>query len=148
MHGTWSSKQPLAKTARSRTSSSFPYAASPINPVSTTQNNNTPRSQECFNSPYGAQHFPVYAEKIGYVLGQTYDVSASTSESVKMLSSVAKETGSWLIGGTIPEKADDTFYNTCTVYSPKGRCGKGGMVFADAWCSRGASRAVSEGASV
>ncbi|KAL1752953.1 carbon-nitrogen hydrolase [Schizophyllum commune] len=73
---------------------------------------------ECFNSPYGAQHFPVYAEKIGYVPGQTYDVSASSSESVKMLASVAKETGSWLIGGTIPEKADDTFYNTCTVYSP------------------------------
>ncbi|KDQ33680.1 hypothetical protein PLEOSDRAFT_1073871 [Pleurotus ostreatus PC15] len=77
---------------------------------------------ECFNSPYGHVHFPVYAEEIGYTPGTPYDIAKSTSESVKMLSEVAKETKSWLIGGSIPEK-DDTdgkIYNTCTVYSPAG----------------------------
>jgi len=77
---------------------------------------------ECFNSPYGAAHFPVYAETIGFTPGQAYDVESSKSESVKMLSSAAKETGAWLIGGSIPERdaVDGKVYNTCTVYSPKG----------------------------
>jgi omega-amidase len=57
-----------------------------------------------------------------------------------MLSSVAKEVGVWLIGGivlelffdhpihfatgSIPEREESTgnIYNTCTVYSPKGKC--------------------------
>lgn len=55
--------------------------------------------QECFNSPYGYVHFPTYAENIGYTPGKEYDVQASVSESVKMLSSAAKEAGVWLIGG-------------------------------------------------
>ena len=46
-------------------------------------------------------HFPVYAEKIGYTPGKAYDVEKSESESVKMLSAAAKETGTWLIGGTL-----------------------------------------------
>jgi len=77
---------------------------------------------ECFNSPYGHVHFPVYAENIAYKHGVPYDVSESESDSVKMLSSAAKETGAWLIGGSIPERdnTDDKVYNTCTVYNPKG----------------------------
>ncbi|KAF8226206.1 carbon-nitrogen hydrolase [Tricholoma matsutake] len=77
---------------------------------------------ECFNSPYGHIHFPVYAENIGFTAGQPYDISKSESESVKMLSSIAKETGVWLVGGSIPERdmADNNVYNTCTVYNPKG----------------------------
>jgi len=77
---------------------------------------------ECFNSPYGHVHFPVYAENIGFTPGTPYDTAKSESESVKMLSSVAQETGIWLIGGSIPERdvASDKVYNTCTVYSPKG----------------------------
>ncbi|RPD65790.1 carbon-nitrogen hydrolase [Lentinus tigrinus ALCF2SS1-7] len=77
---------------------------------------------ECFNSLYGHVHFPVYAETIGYTPGQPYDVDASESESVKMLSAAAKEEGVWLIGGSIPEREADTgkFYNTATAYSPKG----------------------------
>ncbi|KAI0075798.1 carbon-nitrogen hydrolase [Panus rudis PR-1116 ss-1] len=77
---------------------------------------------ECFNSPYGHVHFPVYAENIGYKPGQAYDVSSSPSESVKALSEVAKETGTWLLGGSIPERdeTDGKVYNTATVYSPKG----------------------------
>ncbi|TFK93166.1 carbon-nitrogen hydrolase [Polyporus arcularius HHB13444] len=77
---------------------------------------------ECFNSLYGHVHFPVYAETIGYTPGQPYDVSASQSESVKMLSAAAKEEGVWLIGGTIPEREESTgkLYNTATAYNPKG----------------------------
>jgi hypothetical protein len=44
-------------------------------------------------------HFPNYAETIGYKHGEAYDVSASKSESVKALSAMAKETGTWLLGG-------------------------------------------------
>lgn len=55
--------------------------------------------QECFNSPYGHVHFPVYAEAIAYTPGERYDVSMSQSDSVKMLSAAAKEAGAWIIGG-------------------------------------------------
>jgi len=58
------------------------------------------RPQECFNSPYGAAHFPAYAETIGYKPGEPYDPTKSESDTVRMLSSVAKETGTWLVGGT------------------------------------------------
>lgn len=77
---------------------------------------------ECFNSPYGATHFPAYAETIGYRPGEPYDPANSESETVKMLSSVAKETATWLVGGTIPEREVSTgnLYNTATVYSPRG----------------------------
>ncbi|KAH8829704.1 carbon-nitrogen hydrolase [Flagelloscypha sp. PMI_526] len=77
---------------------------------------------ECFNSPYGATYFPAYAETIGFSPGSKFQVSTSPSESVKMLSAVAKETSTWLIGGSIPERDPKTnnVYNTCTVYSPAG----------------------------
>ncbi|THH27621.1 hypothetical protein EUX98_g6562 [Antrodiella citrinella] len=77
---------------------------------------------ECFNSPYGHVHFPEYAEVIGYTPGKPFDVASSKSDSVKMLSAVAKETGKWLLGGTIPERdaVDGKVYNTATVYSPQG----------------------------
>jgi omega-amidase len=96
---------------------------------------------ECFNSPYGHSHFPNYAENIGFHPDKTYDVGTSASESVKMLSSAAKEACAWLIGGpsrmfypsvnpfphvsflgSIPERdvENDKLYNTCTVYNPNG----------------------------
>lgn len=77
---------------------------------------------ECFNSPYGAKYFPEYAERIDHTHGAKYDIEASPSESVKMLSSVAKETKTWLIGGSIPEREEPggKLYNTATVYSPQG----------------------------
>lgn len=67
-------------------------------------------------------HFPNYAETIGYKPGEAYDVSASKSDSVKALSEMAKETGVWLLGGSIPERdeSDGKLYNTATVYNPKG----------------------------
>jgi len=76
---------------------------------------------ECFNSPYGSKYFPEYAEHIGFKLGQPYNPNKSKSESIKMLSSMAKETGTWLLGGSIPERdEDDKLYNTATVYDPQG----------------------------
>jgi omega-amidase len=44
-------------------------------------------------------HFPVYAESIGFKKGEKYNVDASESESVKMLSEAAKTEGVWLLGG-------------------------------------------------
>ncbi|KAI8144703.1 carbon-nitrogen hydrolase [Fennellomyces sp. T-0311] len=67
---------------------------------------------ECFNSPYGTNYFPEYAERL------------SASPSVEMLSSVAKEAGVYLFGGSIPErdeKDEDKLYNTLTVYDPTGK---------------------------
>ena len=52
---------------------------------------------ECFNSPYGHQFFPQYAETIGYRPGTAYDAENSPSESVRMLSAVAKQTGTWSV---------------------------------------------------
>ncbi|KZV61869.1 carbon-nitrogen hydrolase [Peniophora sp. CONT] len=75
---------------------------------------------ECFNSPYGAQHFPQYAEEIGFT-GEGFDMSKTKSESVRMLSEAAKAAGVWLLGGSIPERdASENLYNTAMVYSPQG----------------------------
>ncbi|XP_060090573.1 omega-amidase NIT2 [Heteronotia binoei] len=62
---------------------------------------------ECFNSPYGTQYFPEYAEKI-------------PGESTQKLSEVAKECNIYLIGGSIPEEDAGKLYNTCTVFGPDG----------------------------
>ncbi|KAF8582208.1 putative nitrilase [Ramaria rubella] len=75
---------------------------------------------ECFNSPYGHKYFPDYAEEIDFLPGQPYDIPTSRSQSVKMLSAVAKESNSWIIGGSVPERVDDKLYNTATAYSPSG----------------------------
>jgi omega-amidase len=78
---------------------------------------------ECFNSPYGHAHFPVYAETIGFTPGNQYNIEESQSQSVKMLSDAALHHRVWLIGGSIPESdaADGKVYNTCTVFSPEGK---------------------------
>ncbi|XP_069744817.1 omega-amidase NIT2 isoform X2 [Narcine bancroftii] len=62
---------------------------------------------ECYNSPYGTNYFPEYAERI-------------PGESTRVLSEVAKEFGVYLIGGSIPEEDDGKLYNTCTVFAPNG----------------------------
>jgi omega-amidase len=49
----------------------------------------------------------VYAEKIGYTAGKKYDLNTSESESVKMLSSAAKEAQAWLVGGPHDQIASD-----------------------------------------
>ncbi|XP_076799143.1 omega-amidase NIT2 isoform X1 [Arvicanthis niloticus] len=62
---------------------------------------------ECFNSPYGTNYFPEYAEKI-------------PGETTQKLSEVAKESSIYLIGGSIPEEDAGKLYNTCPVFGPDG----------------------------
>ncbi|MBN3299520.1 NIT2 amidase, partial [Amia calva] len=62
---------------------------------------------ECFNSPYGTSFFPEYAERI-------------PGESSQLLSEAAKESGVYLIGGSIPEEDGGKLYNTCPVFGPDG----------------------------
>ncbi|RKO97058.1 hypothetical protein CXG81DRAFT_9421 [Caulochytrium protostelioides] len=65
---------------------------------------------ECFNSPYGAHHFPQYAEQL------------ATSRTAARLAAAAREANVTLIGGSFPERDDATgqLFNTCTVWSPEG----------------------------
>ncbi|XP_011504692.1 PREDICTED: omega-amidase NIT2 [Ceratosolen solmsi marchali] len=64
---------------------------------------------ECFNSPYGTNHFPKYAEVI------------PTGETSMALSNAAKKNEIYVIGGTIPEREGDILFNTCTVWNPEGK---------------------------
>lgn len=64
---------------------------------------------ECFNSPYGTQFFPKYAE------------SVPAGETALALSAAAKENNIYLVGGSIPEVDNSDFYNTCTVWNPEGK---------------------------
>ncbi|KAJ4396579.1 Omega-amidase nit3 [Gnomoniopsis smithogilvyi] len=75
---------------------------------------------ECFNSPYGCDYFPSYAEQL-----TPYPPSAEQSPSYHALSAMAKETGTYLIGGSIPEAVEEDgeskkYYNTSLVFGPKG----------------------------
>ncbi|KAK2710781.1 hypothetical protein QYM36_012084, partial [Artemia franciscana] len=63
---------------------------------------------ECFNSPYGAEYFKPYAEKI------------PEGESCRSLAKMAQENKIYLIGGSIPEADGDNLYNTCTIWGPNG----------------------------
>ncbi|XP_046851937.1 omega-amidase NIT2-like [Xenia sp. Carnegie-2017] len=62
---------------------------------------------ECFNSPYGTQYFAKYAEPI-------------PGESTNALLELARELQVFIVGGSIPEKDGDKYFNTCTVFSPSG----------------------------
>lgn len=75
---------------------------------------------ECFNSPYGCDYFPTYAEQL-----LPLPPSPEQSPSFHALSSMAKETGTYLIGGSIPELEVDgdkkkRYYNTSLTFNPKG----------------------------
>ncbi|KAG6796579.1 deaminated glutathione amidase [Apis mellifera caucasica] len=63
---------------------------------------------ECFNSPYGLQYFPKYAEHI------------PDGETSVALSKAAKENNVYVVGGTIPERDGDKLFNTCTIWGPDG----------------------------
>ncbi|XP_057331669.1 omega-amidase NIT2-like [Microplitis mediator] len=63
---------------------------------------------ECFNSPYGIQHFSKYAEDI------------PSGETSLALSNAAKNFKINVIAGTIPERDNDALYNTCTVWNTDG----------------------------
>lgn len=73
---------------------------------------------ECFNSPYGCQFFPKYAETL-----LPSPPSKTQAPSWHSLSSIAMEAQAYLVGGSIPEFVPDTkkYYNTSLVFSPKGQ---------------------------
>jgi apolipoprotein N-acyltransferase len=54
------------------------------------------------------QYFAKYAEEL------------STSETRVALSAMAKDSSTYLIGGSFPERFGDKLYNTCLVHSPTG----------------------------
>jgi predicted amidohydrolase len=72
---------------------------------------------ECFNSPYGTQYFPKYAENL-----HPSPPSKEQSPSFHALSSIAAEAKAYLVGGSIPEYVPETkkYYNTSLVFSPTG----------------------------
>ncbi|GAA5948153.1 hypothetical protein JCM3765_007131 [Sporobolomyces pararoseus] len=79
---------------------------------------------EIFNSPYATGMFRKYAEKIDWSPEnkESFEVEKTQSESIKMLSEIAKEHKIWLIGGSIPElSSDDKVYNSSPVFSPDGK---------------------------
>ena len=73
---------------------------------------------ECFNSPYGCQHFPKYAETI-----LPTPPPKDQAPSWHTLSSIAMEAKAYLVGGSIPEFVPEAkkYYNTSLVFSPAGR---------------------------
>ncbi|KAL2140340.1 hypothetical protein VTI28DRAFT_3953 [Corynascus sepedonium] len=80
---------------------------------------------ECFNSPYGCDHFPSYAERL-----LPSPPSPEQSPSFHALAAMARDNGVYLIGGSIPELAvgakdgdgdeGKTYYNTSLTFSPAG----------------------------
>ncbi|KAJ4079890.1 Omega-amidase nit3 [Fusarium oxysporum] len=72
---------------------------------------------ECFNSPYSTTEFSKYAEVLQPSPPREY-----MSPTFHALSRMAKETGVYLIGGSIPELEADTnkIYNTSLVFAPSG----------------------------
>ncbi|KAI9855824.1 MAG: hypothetical protein M1824_005813 [Vezdaea acicularis] len=88
---------------------------------------------ECFNSPYGTNHFPKYAETL-----LPSPPTPTQSPTFHALSTLARESGAYLVGGSIPEVEDvgddapsnateedqegrkKTYYNTSLTFSPSG----------------------------
>ncbi|KAI9817193.1 MAG: hypothetical protein M1827_001305 [Pycnora praestabilis] len=72
---------------------------------------------ECFNSPYGCQFFPKYAETL-----LPSPPSKEHSPTYHALSDLAKEAKAYLIGGSIPEYSPKTrkYHNTSLTFSPTG----------------------------
>jgi omega-amidase len=73
---------------------------------------------ECFNSPYGCDYFPSYAESL-----LPSPPTQEQSPSFHALSAIAEETKTYLIGGSIPELDTKTkkYYNTSLTFSPEGK---------------------------
>lgn len=68
---------------------------------------------EMFNCPYQKEFFREYSENIeGEGDKLTFD----------FLQSISKETGKWIIGGSIPEIDNEgKLYNTCLVFDRQGK---------------------------
>lgn len=63
---------------------------------------------EMFQCPYNLESFPIFAEEI------------PGGETSLFLAHLAREHHAFLIGGSIPEKKENRYYNTTIVYSPSG----------------------------
>ncbi|KAJ4858229.1 carbon-nitrogen hydrolase domain-containing protein [Trichoderma breve] len=72
---------------------------------------------ECFNSPYGTDFFPKYAETL-----LPLPPVREQAPSYYALSAMAAENKVYLIGGSIPELNPSTkkHYNTCLIFGPDG----------------------------
>ncbi|KAL1840489.1 hypothetical protein VTJ49DRAFT_441 [Mycothermus thermophilus] len=81
---------------------------------------------ECFNSPYGCDYFPRYAETL-----LPSPPSEEDSPSFHALAAMARDNGVYLIGGSIPEREttpssqegeelQTRYYNTSLTFSPSG----------------------------
>ncbi|KAL9652829.1 hypothetical protein ABK040_010861 [Willaertia magna] len=64
---------------------------------------------ECFNSPYGTQHFKEYAE------------DANNSFTLSEMSKVAQQNNIHLIAGSIPTVKNEKYYNSCFVFDNEGK---------------------------
>jgi omega-amidase len=71
---------------------------------------------EMFVSPYTGSHMLKNAEPV-----DEHDISKA-GETSKLLSQLAKETSTYIIGGSIPEKiaGDERIYNTCLCFDRAG----------------------------
>ncbi|KAJ2899639.1 hydrolase-like protein [Zalerion maritima] len=78
---------------------------------------------ECFNSPYGCDYFPSYAEPLGKL--PSSPPSEKESPSYHTLSQTAKDANVFLVGGSIPELMSsgnkETYYNTLLFFGPDGK---------------------------
>ena len=63
---------------------------------------------EMFNCPYQQDYFPRFAEEI------------TSGETVAFLRETARQTGVYLIGGSIPERDGGKIYNTSLTFDPQG----------------------------
>ncbi|KAI9055070.1 hypothetical protein LZ554_000035 [Drepanopeziza brunnea f. sp. 'monogermtubi'] len=72
---------------------------------------------ECFNSPYGCDYFPSYAETL-----LPSPPTKEQSPSFHALSTMAADAKAYLVGGSIPEldTAARKYYNTSLTFSPEG----------------------------
>ncbi|CAG8255610.1 unnamed protein product [Penicillium salamii] len=71
---------------------------------------------ECFNSPYSTASFREYAEPL------SHSIDPQESPSFAALSKMASDTGTFIIGGSVPERdLSGNIYNTCAVYSPQAK---------------------------
>ncbi|KAI0864345.1 carbon-nitrogen hydrolase [Xylaria cubensis] len=74
---------------------------------------------ECFNSPYGCDYFPSYAESL-----LPSPPSREQSPSFHALSAMAAEAKVFLVGGSIPEAEGEEgakkYYNTSLTFGPDG----------------------------
>jgi predicted amidohydrolase len=63
---------------------------------------------ECFNCPYGIEYFKEYAEEL---------VISENNPTISFLHEISKLNPEiYLIGGSIPEKYNESYYNTTTVW--------------------------------